>query len=252
MDLDIDDLRKKERVIDLKLKIVKMMADQDYTREQKVCLGWVYRGKKRRRKKYTTDEAVKPDVLEDTENLVERFETARVFAFPPHAGNDGNEVELDEQLYGRWGAIHKAFFKIWKALRKAPYVIDMLDLMRVENPGLPVRIKPKFKFADNPDDKPFSIPVPRSRGATRAIEYFDYIVDHKEIPARITFPAELPISAEEFKTLVHGLEFVMLAPIGRTELRVSEVNVAQNGWSSGNIKISCGSQGCVVVPLDKD
>jgi len=227
--MDIEDLRKKERVIDLQLTFLKFYASQQTSREQKVSLGFAYRGRRKRTKKYTTDEAVKPDVKEEEERLIERFETAKVFTFP--LTNHGFIV-LDEQIYGRWGVIHKAFFEIWKGMRKAPYLTEMLNLLRIENPnGQPVKIKPKHKFGDNDPEKPFSLPVPRSRGQTRQIEYFDFIENRDNIPVRIVIPSELPMSSEEFKTLIHGLEFIMLHPLRRGIVKVTGINPVQNGWS---------------------
>jgi len=230
--LDIEDLRKKERVIDLDLTFVKFFASQDKetSREQKVSLGFAYRGKRKRLKKTITDEAEKPTVEEEEEKLVERFETAKVFSFPL---TEEGYITLDDQVYGRWGVIHKAFFEIWRAMRKAPYVIEMLNLMRVENPNSDLlKVKPKNKFSDNEPEKPFSLPVPRSRGATRQIEYFDFIENRKNIPVRVVMPSELPISAEEFKTLVHGLEFMMLHPLRRGIVKVNSISAIQNGWQN--------------------
>jgi len=226
--MNIDDLRKKERIIDLELTFVKFFAERTASREQKVSLGFAYKGSRRQRKKTTTDEADKPDVLQEDEKLIERFETAKVFTWP--LTKDGY-ITLDDQIYGRWGAVHKAFFEIWTAMRKAPYVIEMLNLMRVENPtGKPVKLKPQKQFGDNESDKPFSLPVPRSRKQTRQIEYYDFIENRENVPVRIVIPAELPMSAEEFKTLVHGLEFMMLHPLRRGIVKVGKMTAVQNGW----------------------
>lgn len=230
--MGIDDLRKKERVIDLDLTFVKFFASQNTFREQKVSLGFAYQGRRKQRKKSITDEAQKPDVSQEDEKLIEKFETAKVFTFP--LTKDG-KIILDDQIYGRWGAIHKAFFEIWRAMRKAPYIIEMLNLLRIENPnGKALELKPANKFGDNIPEKPFSLPVPRSRGATRQIEYFDFIENRSNIPVRVVIPGELPISAQEFKTLVHGLEFIMLHPLRRGIVKVGKITVVQNGWQSMN------------------
>lgn len=227
-EMNLAELRGKERIIDLDLTFVKFFAAQNTSREQKVSLGFAYRGRRTSRRKTTTDESTKPDVVQEDMKLIERFETAKVFTFP--LSPDGHIV-LDEQVYGRWGAIHKAFFEIWGAMRKAPYVIEMLNLLRVENPnGQAIKIKPKSGFGDNPPEKPFSLPVPRSRGQTRQIEYFDFVENRENIPVRIVIPSELPLSAEEFKTLVHGLEFIMLHPLRRGIVKVAKATAVQNGW----------------------
>lgn len=227
-EIKLEDIRAKERIIDLEMTFEKFFASQTASREQKVSLGFAYQGMRKQRRKTVTDEAEKPEVQQEDQKLIERFEKAKVFTFP--LSKDG-QIVLDDQIYGRWGAIHKAFFEIWRAMRKAPYVVEMLNLIRVQNPnGSPLAISPKNGFGDNPIDKPFSLPVPRSRGTTRQIEYFDFIENRAGIPVRVVLPAELPLSQEEFKTLIHGLEFMMLHPLRRGIVKVTKVTTVQNGW----------------------
>jgi len=227
---EMQKLRGLERIVVVKLLFRKLLpVQQKRERRQKISLGLVWSGKKSKKTKVKTEESIRPDVLQETSELVERHEDAKVFTFEKN-GEGG--IDLTELLCGRYGIIHKAFVEYWRSLRKAPYIVQMLEALSVEPlESEPPLVKPTYEYGDNDPEKPFSLPVPRSRGTTRQMEYSDYLMN-KEVSIQIRFPSELPVSKGEFLGLLHGLEFMSIGPFKRGSVEVASIDPIQN-WYRG-------------------
>ncbi len=228
---ELDAFRKKERVYEIGLQVDRLYPVQKLKRAQRIFLGKVYQDIKRRTRTQTAEEAKRPDIAIEEKRLVEKWEEAEVFTFP--VGDDGM-IDLTADLTGMWGAIHKAFVEYWTSLRKADYIREMLNAVIVERVDGAMLVKPKNGSGDNDPMRPFSLPVPRSRGQTRQIEYYDYLEDH-EIRVRLRIPSELPLSAEEFGTLLHGLEIIRLHPLRRGQVRITDVKAIQNPYAGKEV-----------------
>jgi hypothetical protein len=224
-------LRDQERVCLLKLRIKKLypglLGWLRAERRQKVSLGMVYSGKKRKRTKIRTEESDRPEMAQETGQQVERFEEATVVTWPKKE----NEALLYD-LVSKFGTIHKTFESWWKSARKADYILDMLDAVQVETVnGETPTVKLANEFGDNPAEQPFRILVPRSKGKTRQYEFYDYI-ENKEATVKVRFPKALPISEDEFLGLVHSLEIMDLPPLQRGRIDRIEITPVQN-WFGG-------------------
>ncbi len=220
-------MREKERRFVLELDVLRLFPKQgDTYREMKIPLGHVYREIKEKVYAETTDEAKRPDVVYEITRETTKTEKAKIFTFER---DDKGLVSLAD-LVGRWGAIHKAFFETWTAMRKAPYVREMLNLIRVSANGENgLSVVPQHEFGDNKTEKPFGLLVPRSRGKTRQMEWYDYI-ENRTVQVEVTIPKTLPLGKEEFLGLVHALEFMNLHPLRRGEVRVRTIKALQGGW----------------------